>query len=575
VAQGHEESLSRVLACISDITERKRFEAALQSSEERYRIVADFTYSCEYWQAPDGRFLYVSPSCETQTGYRPEDFFDFPDLISRIVHPDDVAMFEFHMQGTREAPDPANIDFRIVRRDGSILWVNHLCRPVYGRGGEYLGRRISNRDITERKELEARLADAAAYARGLFEVNLDPMATISPDGRITDVNQGAEKAMGLTREQLIGTDYVDYCTEPEKARQAFLQVLTAGFARDVALSIRSVSGTVTEFLFNGVELRNKNGQVQGIFISAREVTELKRLERALRELNESLEHRIEQEVARSHEKDQLLIDQAKQAATELQAVNENLERLVQAEVAASRDKDHMLIQQSRLAAMGEMVHNIAHQWRQPLHGVSLILGNLRDSYALRELTPETLDGAIQRAQTLLQGMSKTIDDFRDFFRPDRTPVEFDVSESVKDALLIMEATLKNNNIEVAASLPAGLKTYGHPSQFAQAVLNVIANAKEAIQQQNVSDGRIEISLVRSDDRGILTIQDNGGGIPQEILPRIFDPYFTTKDQGSGIGLYMTKTIVERNLKGAIEAANWGAGARITLSLPLVTEGIQS
>lgn len=575
VPQGYEKSLSRVLVCISDFTERKKFEKALQRSEERYRIIAEFTYDCEYWQAPDGSLLFVSPSCEMQTGFRPEEFIEDPMLLARIVHPEDVSTFENHRRHTREVTGPSNLDFRILRRDGSLAWISHACRPVYGRDGAYLGRRVSNRDITERKELETRLAEVATYVRGLIEASPDPMLTINSDGRIADVNKRAEEMVGLPREQMIGTDYAIYCTDPEKARKAFAQVLAAGFMKDVTLSVRHVSGTITEYLFNSVVLRNGSGQVQGILTSARDITELKRLEMELRDLNEDLERRIEEEVARSHEKDLLLINQSQQAAMELRLFNESLKNRVRAEVAASRDKDHMLIQQSRLAAMGEMVHNIAHQWRQPLHGLSLILGNIRDSYAFKELTQETLDMAIHRAQTLLQGMSKTIDDFRDFFRPDHEPGEFDVSGPVKDALVVMEAALKNSDIEVVTSLPAGLKTYGHANQFAQAVLNVIANAKEAIQQQHVTDGRIEISLVGSGDRGVLTIQDNGGGIPREILPKIFDPYFTSKVQGSGIGLYMTKIIVERNLKGAIEAANLGAGARITLSLPLVTQGTQS
>ena len=113
--------------------------------------------------------------------------------------------------------------------------------------------------------------------------------------------------------------------------------------------------------------------------------------------------------------------------------------------------------------------------------------------------------------------------------------------------------------------------YGDHNQFAQAVLNLVANAKEAIQEQEVPHGRVEVSLTRSGDSAILTIQDNGGGISEEILPKIFDPYFTTKEQGSGIGLYMTKIIIQRNHRGTIEAANVGPGTRFVISLPLVKE----
>lgn len=571
VPEGHEETLSRVLVAIVDITELKTFEEALRQSEERYRIIADFTYDCEYWQGPDGCLLYVSPSCEMQTGYRAEEFIDDPAQLARVVHPDDVAAFEHHMQHTREPVGPLDIDFRIIRRDGSTIWLNHVCRPVYGHDNEYLGRRVSNRDITERKRLETRLEETAAYARELIESSPDPLVIVSPDGRITDLNKRSEAVTGLSREQLIGSEYSDYCTDPDKARQAFMQVLTAGYANDVTLPVRHVSGNVTELLFNGVVLKGVTGEVQGVLASARDVTKLRHLERELRELNESLERRIEEEVARSHEKDLMLIEQSQQAARELQALNESLEQRVAFEVAESRGKDHMLIQQSRLAAMGEMVHNIAHQWRQPLHALSIILSNIRDGYALHELTQESLDAEIQRARALLKQMSATVDDFRDFFRPEREAAEFEIAEAVQDALSVMDATLKDKRIEVVESLPSGLMAYGYHNQFAQAVLNLVANAKEAIQEQEVPHGRVEVSLTRSGDSAILTIQDNGGGISEEILPKIFDPYFTTKEQGSGIGLYMTKIIIQRNHRGTIEAANVGPGTRFVISLPLVKE----
>jgi signal transduction histidine kinase len=369
---------------------------------------------------------------------------------------------------------------------------------------------------------------------------------------------------------MIGTHFTKYCADPEQAQRDFAKGIVAGYAQGVHLPIRHVSGRVTEFLVSAAPLRSPSGEIQ-VLVSGRDITKLNRLEKELRELNLSLERRIEEEVARSREKDQKLIEQSQRAAEELRAVNESLERRVRAEVQASREKDHMLIQQSRLAAMGEMVHNIAHQWRQPLQGLSVILGNIRDSYALRELTQESLDADISRAQDLLKRMSTTVDDFRDFFRPDREPAAFEIADAVRNALSIMDATLKDNHIEVVASLPAGLKAYGYHNQFAQAILNVIANAKEVIQERKVPAGRIEIDLVQSDSRGILSIQDNGGGIPEAALPKIFDPYFTTKAQGSGIGLYMTKVIVERNHGGSIEAANVGPGACFALCLPLAIE----
>ncbi len=228
----------------------------------------------------------------------------------------------------------------------------------------------------------------------------------------------------------------------------------------------------------------------------------------------------------------------------------------------------MLIQQSRLAAMGEMVHNIAHQWRQPLNALSLLVRNIKDDYDFQALTPEVMDRSVADAQRLLGRMSTTIDDFRDFFRPEKEMTQFDVSHAVEEAVFIMQGTLKSHGIELVEKLDPGVEAEGFPSQFAQAVLNILANAKEEILARKVAAGRIEIELQRQGETILLRVSDNAGGIAPEILPKIFDPYFTTKDKGSGIGLYMAKTIIEHNMNGSISAANLGDGACFTLTVPV-------
>jgi signal transduction histidine kinase len=262
------------------------------------------------------------------------------------------------------------------------------------------------------------------------------------------------------------------------------------------------------------------------------------------------------------------IAERKEAEEALKKLNETLELRVKNEVAANRDKDHLLIQQSRLAAMGEMVHNIAHQWRQPLNSLSLIISNILDDFRFKTLTEQTLENDAASARRLIEKMSTTIDDFRDFFRPDREKSSFDVATSVRDAVFIVEASLKSNHIELTLDAPSGLTASGFPGQYGQAVLNLLVNAKEAILEHRQSGGRIRVLLEQKDGRAVLDVEDNGGGIPVNILPQLFDPYFTTKDQGTGIGLYMAKMIIERNMEGTISAENIEGGARFVLSIPL-------
>jgi len=260
-------------------------------------------------------------------------------------------------------------------------------------------------------------------------------------------------------------------------------------------------------------------------------------------------------------------DEVRDAQQGLRQLAATLEERVREEVAHNREKDHLLIQQSRLASMGEMVHNIAHQWRQPLNALGLLIHNIRDDYEYGALTSESLHQAAADAQRLLERMSHTIDDFRDFFRPDREMADFDVGASVRDALFITEASLKHYNIEVVSDIPSGIMAEGYPSQFSQAVLNFMINAKEALQHRGPG-GRISVRLAASAERAEVTVDDNAGGIPADVLPRIFEPYFTTKEEGSGIGLYMAKMNVEKNMHGSIGASNTETGARFVISVPL-------
>ena len=262
------------------------------------------------------------------------------------------------------------------------------------------------------------------------------------------------------------------------------------------------------------------------------------------------------------------IHDRKQAEDSLRTLNSTLEERVREELAQNRQKDLLLIQQSRLAAMGEMVHNIAHQWRQPLNALALVIRNIKDDYEFGELGPESLNHAVSSAQNLLNRMSSTIDDFRDFFRPDQEKKPFDVAAAVRQAASIMEAAYRNNHIALELELSQDLVADGFPSQYSQAVLNILANAKETIQSRKIDPGLVRVRLAAEGGWATLTVEDNGGGIPADILPKVFDPYFTTKEQGSGIGLYMTKMIIERNMGGRVGAANSEGGARLTIAVPL-------
>ncbi len=288
-----------------------------------------------------------------------------------------------------------------------------------------------------------------------------------------------------------------------------------------------------------------------------------------------------------------IIDNLKEKNEELESLSIHLQERVRQEVKKSREKDSIIAHQSRLVAMGEMLAAIAHQWRQPLNAVAAIIQDIKDAYDFNELDREYLNKSTEKAMQQLQFMSQTIDEFRNFFRPDREKVIFDLKGCAAWVFSMLSAQLRAYNISYTITCHEHNKTFenfndlsevplcdaftieGYPNEMKQVFLNLIDNAKDAIlsarENKNLSDeeGLIRLDFAKDRNNIIINIYDNVGGIPEEIIDKIFEPYFTTKPigKGDGIGLYMTKIIVEEHMHGKIQAGNWEKGAVFTLYLP--------
>jgi signal transduction histidine kinase len=252
-------------------------------------------------------------------------------------------------------------------------------------------------------------------------------------------------------------------------------------------------------------------------------------------------------------------------------MNETLEQRVVQEVERNLRHEHLLIQQSRMAAMGEMIGNIAHQWRQPLNALGLLLFNIRDAYQFKTLDAAYLDQAVADGRRMVKKMSTTISDFSNFFRPDKEIIAFSALEQIREAISLVESSFQHSNISIHIDALQDLKLLGFPNEYSQVLLNLLSNAKEAILAYNKTlPGRVNLTLTEQDGWGCVSVCDNGGGIKEDILDRIFDPYFSTKGKGSGIGLYMSKMIIERNMNGSITVKNIEGGAEFSVCTPLTT-----
>ncbi len=258
--------------------------------------------------------------------------------------------------------------------------------------------------------------------------------------------------------------------------------------------------------------------------------------------------------------------------TKIKVSQEELKLKVEEEVKKNRDKDRILIQQSKLASMGEMLGNIAHQWRQPLNNVSLILQFLRDNYKNENVSTEKLDKFMSRANTHIEYMSETIDDFRNFYKPSKTKKEFSIKECIDSVLYMLENQYKSEKIKIDF-VYEDILIINYENELKQSLLNILNNAKDALllKKHNLNfDALIHISLKVKENKVEILISNNGDNIKDDIIDKIFEPYFTTKfeTQGTGIGLYMTKSIIETNMKGKIEVKNIKDGVifKITLNI---------
>jgi len=238
----------------------------------------------------------------------------------------------------------------------------------------------------------------------------------------------------------------------------------------------------------------------------------------------------------------------------------HLKQLVKEEVQKNEEKQRLLIQQNKLASMGEMIGAIAHQWRQPLNNISLIIHFIRDNVKNEKFQEEMLDSYIDRAKEQITYMSDTIDDFRNFYKPSKDKSVFDIKKAIFSSIDIIRTQIDKNNIKINIE---GDDTYidGYENEFKQAILNILTNAKDAIESEKMKNpevqGKITIKMSQKDKRNIIKIYNNGGNASSKILERMFEPYFTTKfeNKGTGIGLYMSKTIIENSMGGSIDAYN--------------------
>lgn len=264
------------------------------------------------------------------------------------------------------------------------------------------------------------------------------------------------------------------------------------------------------------------------------------------------------------------ITERKRWEEELQALNAGLEQRVAEEVEKNLQKDRILFHNARLAAMGELLSDIAHQWRQPLNSLALLVQSTLLECRQGEPNRESLTSFVTEAMEKIQYLSKIINAFQSFFTPESEREEFDPAAMVEKAVALMANSYERNGITLRVVNRGTVTMSGFALEFSQVVLNILNNAQDLLVERGIAEPAVSIECYREDGRNVVKIRDNAGGIPQALMDKVFDPYFTTKfkSQGTGLGLYMSKMIIENNMGGKLSVRNTPEGAEFTIELPV-------
>jgi PAS domain S-box-containing protein len=361
--------------------------------------------------------------------------------------------------------------------------------------------------------------------------------TLDNNRNICSVNLAAASLIGGVRSKLIGRRFELFITSPD--RPVFTEFLLAVLASQIKASCE-------------VALLNEAGHPVLVQIEAMATASGQEIRLVMIDITK-----------RRQSEDELAVKRQ-----ELVELNNSLEERISRDVADLRQKDQMLILQDRRAAMGEMISNIAHQWRQPLNALGLYMQGLSMIYGSPEFNKEFLENSVCKSMKLIMHMSRTIDDFRNFFNSDKEKVTFSVNQEIGRTLSLIRESFLDQKVHIDLLMDGNPVVNGFPNEYTQVIMNILINARDELVLHNVDNAVISIHSFTEKGSSVVTITDNARGISNGIIDKLFDPYFTTKgpDNGTGIGLFMSKAIIEKNMGGRLTVRNTESGAEFRIEV---------
>ncbi len=378
------------------------------------------------------------------------------------------------------------------------------------------------------------------------------------NGIITFVNDEFCNISGYTKEELIGKNH-NIVRHPDVSQKVFEKLWkTIKSKKTYKATVKNKAKDKTTFYVNTtvIPILDENNNIEEFIAIRYDVTRemiykqnLEQKDKELEELNKTLEKRVEYKTK------------------ELKKLNETLESRIKEEIAKNEEKQKIMFWQSRLASLGEMIANIAHQWRQPLTELNLLLFSLKKS--INNANHEELDNLYNESKLLIQNMSTTIENFTNFFKPDKEKYYFKLADSINESINILDKTIKKEGICINTNFE-DVKVLGISNELTQVIINLIQNSKDAFNKNNTKKKIININIVTDDEFVTIKFQDNAGGIDKKDIDKIFEPYFTTKHKsaGTGLGLFMSKMICEKSLNASINVESSKGFTTFTITMQL-------
>ncbi|WP_294965098.1 PAS domain-containing sensor histidine kinase [Sulfurimonas sp.] len=499
---------------------KKRFELAIIASNDGLWDI-DFKT----------KKIYFSDKWLEMSGYQREEVLTFSDWFNLIHNEDKSNVEKLFDKIFNKVDDTLICEYRLQTKNNGFKWVLARGKAFCNESGDLDRMLMMSMDIDKNKRMKKELLDIELLVE---DGNIVIFKLVNDEKLSVKYISESIKTFGFTKQHFENKelDFMDLIYEEDvnKVKVAINAALKNDLENFTILCrILNAANEIRWISSRVILIKNHSGEVSHFYGYINDITKIK-------------------------------------------VSQEELKLKVEEELSKNRQKDRILIQQSKLASMGEMLGNIAHQWRQPLNNVSLIIQFLRDNYKNENVSREKLDKFMAKANTHIEYMSETIDDFRNFYKPSKTKNEFSVKECIESLLFMVKNQYDEENINIEFNYE-DIVISNYENELKQSILNILNNAKDALVVKKESlnfDAKIIINLRLEEKKVKIEILNNSDNIKDYIIDRIFEPYFTTKfeTQGTGIGLYMTKSIIETNMKGKIEVENIKDGVSFLITLAL-------